>query len=220
MRVVVFAAVALALGACAREVKPVVDTASADIRCGFDRRALVINALLQKRAVSLDGAYNFRPLMSDGRLPATVSEVQDSDVLEGDQKITSSSRKYQIVRGSRYVIEPPTWRNYLLLPAPAPSTQKSGCKVKDANLEMMGTNQANAVFDASLAELTRDFRGMMFAHRLLRDRILSDAEIERVGAPIIVTDTTVTFDSRERQITSPARFEPVEKWSPFVGETK
>ena len=158
-------------------------------KAGMSARAQEIQQALMVRAQDYDKAFNFSVLMLEpGFLPPVITEGFDAYNQPNDNEARASDCMFRIERPARITPVAPTWRTYLLEGAP-PAVRPDGSVLPKGADEkrlwdywaQVGWNQgahlADQNYEANLARLTQDFRGM------LRFKILY--ELGAVNKPIL-----------------------------------
>ncbi len=110
-------------------------------------------------------------------VPPVIGEVHDVKERNGDQLLYLTLGAYQIVRPARLVLNPPTWRDYLIVNAAGPQTSLPALQPQNADEQSIydqayqaglakGILEARDTFDDNLNRLDRDYRGMQRYHQL------------------------------------------------------
>lgn len=199
-------------------------------RAGLSDRSKALIALFESRAVSLDSKFNFNPLViGSSVLPPVISESRDVVALEATSMRVAGA-VYHIDEPARFAMPTPTWRNWLYIgldesPVAIPTLNGAG-PTNSAERQLwdkltregyeQGRFQAQAVFDANLAQLQRVHDGMRRYFELWRRGMVS--------APIIATSSeileregpnTINVGNTLFRITAPTDFRAYQQWTPL-----
>ena len=191
-----------------------------------------INDDLEKISYELDQVYDFGPLVEhEGRiLPPIISEVHNSLQIKSSTESISSQVVYKIIQNARIIPVAPTWRQYLvknygaiedvnkvLLPKTA-AEKKIWAQAVEKGWEI-GLEQADRLFDANLARLERDYKGLLKFKLLSKQGIVSLPMVAEGEFGIKVGNKTLDVDQKIFRITKASDFNEAEKWEP-LGYTK
>lgn len=201
-------------------------------RAGMLARAEEINVSLRSREADLDRIYNFTTLfLREKVMPPVVVEARDSVTQDTDRMLRTADRIYRIDIPERLVTVVPTWRDYLytgLIAAEPVGQPHAALLPRDENERAVwergveegwsaGQRQADAVFDANMARLRRDYEGMLrYMLLLARGMITKPA--------VAASHSVVTGDSKEMKVNdtvyaitkSSGLVTKPESWSPTV----
>lgn len=172
------------------------------VQGGLARRAHEIRVMLDGRAVELDRVFDFsRMLLESNVLPPVLSEGGRQLRVDDPNTIRLVDQTFTIESQARFVTAAPTWRDYLMtsLSFPVPNAQ-SFLVPRTADERQawvgvvregwgVGVAQADAIFDANLARLKRDFDGMVLYRKLLAQNMVTKPFVAQ-------SDLGVTGDGR------------------------
>ena len=199
-------------------------------RAGLADRSREILVILDARAPQLDSRFNFNALViGNSVLPPSISESRDVVALENDAMRTAAG-VYRIDEHARFAMPTPTWRNWLYMGLDSGTVAVPNLGMNGPNNEAekslwkrlvkegyeSGRSQAQAVFDANLAQLERAHAGMV--------RYFDLWQRGMVSAPVIASDSevvtredsqTISVGTTLRRITQPADFQPFKGWKPL-----
>jgi len=182
------------------------DTATAlGAQGGLAWRADQIDCVLKAQQKKLDQVYNFRALvLQDNVMPPVLVEGHNPLNKSDCESIRAADIVYRIAKPPCFVTAPPTWREYLymrygkpeepdvtLLPKNREEAAAWNCFVRQG--WQQGIAQANQIFKANLARLTRDYQGMVNYHKLFAKNM--------VTAPFVAkANLGVTGDAKEMRV--------------------
>jgi defect-in-organelle-trafficking protein DotC len=196
-------------------------------RAGLAHRGGDFKRLLDGRADVLDKMFQFQTLLGPGGvLPPVIVEARDSESVAPDQ-LRTATRVFKIARAERLVAVPPTWRDYLytgLIASAAIDMPQDDARPKgDAEMKAWqdsvrqgwqeGQAQAQAIFEANLNRLTRDFNGMLRYSILLQQNIITPTQVAQSHRAVSGDTLEITMDDRLRRITQKAELQvDASKW--------
>jgi len=199
------------------------------VRGGFSYRARELRTLLEQRSDKLDRVFTFGPLVQYGRILAPVVElVEQVQAIDGDgTAMRETARVLRVTKPARLVTVQPTWRDWLtIMPMPVDADDTVLLPESDHDIAVwresvrqswaIGVKQADSVYLADLAVLTRDYEGMLRYRDLLVQGIVSPAEIGRSDLGIVREDAELRIGDNIYTIRSSAVFTEPEKWKPVV----
>lgn len=184
-------------------------------QAGFARRSYEIQQTVQKRSDELDEVYNFQGLILERNvLPPVLAEATNSLEATGSDTVRLTDHTYQIVSQARFVTTTPSWRDYLLQPisvqgpngeftlTPRDAKEK---RYWDAQLKegwADGVKQADQVFQAELARLDRDYKGMVLYRHLLSRRMVSTPFVAESNLGVTGDGNRIAVNDRILRITA------------------
>lgn len=199
-------------------------------RAGLSDRSKELMAMIESRSAKLDAQFNFNPMVIGASvLPPVISESEDVVALEATA-MRVAKQVYHIDEPARFAMPTPTWRNWLYIGLDSgvvvvPTLNGSGPnntaekqlweKVTREGYEQ-GRLQAQAVYDANLAQLERTHNGMRMYFGLWSRGMVS--------APIIASSSeileregpnTINVGNTLFRITAPTDFKAFDKWTPL-----
>ena len=172
-----------------------------------------INTRLESRRQYLD-QIDFKPLLiKQDRyyiLPPVIKEDNGRKMIrDSGRYLRLIDQSYYLETEAKFVLSPPTWRDYLLLSAPVPNEPTEAWlpqddqeqKIWDEALEQgfnTGIKQAQLTLRNKIAKLTSDYLGLI-RYRILEEKnMVSSPQIKETYAPIvgggqrlIIEDSTV-----------------------------
>lgn len=172
-----------------------------------------INCKLEHDKWYLETIYNFNGMMlTHGIVPPVLVEGNNSLNLADPNTIRVADKTYLIVKQARFATTPPNWREYLwltfnppdipqrfLLPQNREEQQVWRCAI-DMGWEK-GIEQASSIFQQNLAELKRDYRGMLLYRKLLEMRMISPPFVSRTELGVTGTGTDMRINDQVLRIT-------------------
>jgi len=191
------------------------DTAlSVGARGGLAWRAQQINAVSLKHEAMLYRLFNFNAIMLEKNvLPPVLIEGRNSLTLGGSDSIRIADRTYQILNQASFVTAPPTWREYLWLAYSPPETPDRTLLARTREERMVwkkyteegwraGVQQADLIFQESLARLKRDYEGMIRYRTLLAQNMVSPPFVAQMDMGITGGGSDLTVNDRILRITA------------------
>ena len=186
--------------------------------------------LLRQRAKVLDqldfGLLAFAP----HTLPPVVVEADDFYEQEDDRSAHQVRRMYRIVRDARIVYQYPSWRDYLRFEVSDVDIPSMDLRLKTprekatwrefaAKGVKIGRQTALAELEMGLAEMVRDYEGMLRALYLDRLGMLRLSRYEVLRNNAVVTDKALNMDDRILHLAEDDVFvAPPSRWRVFVRE--
>ena len=159
--------------------------------------------------------------------PPVVSEAINAMVIDGGGLDAAlADRVYHITENARIVSAPKMWRNYLerswggVTPPPdilRPNDEQERKKWKIWVHDgwEQGVQQADAIFQSDLAQLTSDFQGMIRYRMLLAQGMISPPYTAQVDRGITGGGSEMRIGDRAVEITGlPELQAGAEKWKP------
>jgi defect in organelle trafficking protein DotC len=143
------------------------------MRGGLAYRSRAIADLLEKQSERLDRVFPFQPvLLNPNLLPPVIIEATQTMDHTSDDHMVIADIVYRIHAPARLVSLAPTWREYLIYDAGfdprdlagwSPKNEQEAALFRSAVEEgfQLGIEQANAIFEANMARMTRDLKGMI-----------------------------------------------------------
>lgn len=158
-----------------------------------------INQLLDKRSSYLDVTYDFKDSVISYKgvyiLPPVISERKNDTEIIGGKVFLAKRQVFQMETSPRFVYQPPTWRNYLLL-TPAKPQQPDNSLLPRSKKEVeiwkravdkgwnTGIRQAIYVVNGRFAKLSRDLIGLDRYHLLVAAKVISEPIIKHSYTPV------------------------------------
>jgi hypothetical protein len=166
----------------------------------------IVEEIVKPRAQLLDELFDFSPLVSgNGKLvmiPPVATSAGEAIRLADSRTALGQDGSYSLISEARLAGVPPNWRHYLLKAPQGPQNlhkalrPKGGAEAKRWKKEVdrgwrLGLEQADRLFAANVAALTRDYVGMMIFKRLLLEKYAQEAGTQ---------ETITSLEVREREI--------------------
>lgn len=213
------------------------DTAlSLGSRAGLLARSEEIIVALKGKDADLDRIYNFSTLfLREKVMPPVIVEAQDAVTQNNDRVLRTSDRIYRIELPERLVTVVPTWRDYLYMGMLTSETvgQPHAALLPRNDAERLvweraveegwaaGQHQADAIFDANMARLRRDFEGMVRYMLLLAKGMITQPSVASSHKTVTgnakemnVNDTVYAITESSGLVTNP------KSWSPTLNRGK
>lgn len=181
---------------------------------GLAYRSKQINLSLEKKATSLNNVFNFYPLMLEHSvIPPVLIQADNTLSLSGPDALRISDKTYHIVKQASFVTSPPTWRNYIWMTFKTPelpnktllprNPQEEKIWKKYINLGWQkGIKQADQIFDVNLAQLKRDYQGMLLYRDLLTKRMISQPFIAKTDLGVTGDGNGININDQVLRITA------------------
>lgn len=183
-------------------------------------RTQQINASLQKNADKLNQIFDFNQLMLPHNVvPPVLLEADNSLNLDDAESIRLASKTYRIAHPARFATTPPNWREYLSINFAKPDVPDTALLPKDQAEASIwncylkigweqGLNQANAVFNANLNRLKRDYSGMVLYRKLLAQNIVSAPFVAKAELGVTGDANEIRINDQVLRITSQSELQP------------
>lgn len=201
-------------------------------RGGLAKRTFEIRQEIDARTRYLDRVFNFAQLLvsaPSGFLiePPIITESMNAMLIDIDGQTAAVSDKiYNIIRNSRIVSAPRTWRQYLerewgeVMPPPDILTPQDDeeRQVWSTHVKKgwkQGHQQADDIFKDDLARLESDFRGMIRYRMLLAQGMVSPPYALQVDRGVTGGGDEMRIGDRAVQITGiPELMTGADTWKP------
>lgn len=177
-------------------------------------RAKYINEQLVKQGRRLDAIYDFNSLILEHSiLPPVLLEGRNTLNLADAQTIRISDRTYKVAKQARFVTTPPNWRQYLWMDYKQPEYPHLTLlpKTKDERILWQncvekgwknGIEQANTIFEESIARIKEDFTGMILYRKLLAMNMVSPPYVSDTDLGVTGDGGEIRIDDRVLRITA------------------
>jgi defect-in-organelle-trafficking protein DotC len=193
-----------------------------------------INQTLQQKADHLSKIYDFSRLMilgPDGTqvLPPVISEAKKTyETQEAGKSLRVADSFYEIIQQARFAPVAPLWHSYLLREYTPPTPPPDEILPKsDGERDMWrrwitegwmkGVAQAEAIFQADLNRLERDYTGMVRYRQLLAEGKVSAPVVAKGDFGVTGTGNDMRVNDRALRITrDPLLNTDPSKWSAAV----
>lgn len=198
---------------------------------GYNHRQKAISKVLRDNAEALDVVFDFRGIMlmdNEARLlapPVVSSANREISVSPDGQTLRTVAVRYQVLKPQRFVIEPPTWRNYFVgvaRPVAVPplftdhqiDRRKWNAAIEDG--WRAGADHAMAVFTSGLAEMSRDRAGMIRFHLLLQAGLMRKPVVQNQYDAVTGNASDMAIEDAVVRVAVPASLElDPDKWEPI-----
>ena len=190
------------------------------VRSGLARRSYEVGQIIMENQSMLDSIYNFAAMVLDKNvLPPVLQEAQNSLNQSGSDTIRIVDATYRIERQAQFVTAPPNWRDYLMrdfryttdVPSSAllPTTDGEKAIWQQFVSEgwKVGMDQANQIFDRSLARLERDYKGMILYKSLLAKGMISKPYVAEADLGVTGDGNSININDRILRITAKPQLE-------------
>jgi defect-in-organelle-trafficking protein DotC len=183
-------------------------------RSGLAWQAKIIDDKLSSRERDLDQTYNFYAmLLHHDILPPVLVEAYQPLNLASPDTIRLAQKVYKIETQAHFVTAPPTWREYLWLNFPQPALpDKTLLPCTHAERRIwnhyvaigwaQGIKQADHIFDANLARLNRDYKGMILYRKLLAANMVSEPFVAKAELGITGDGNSMRIGDEVLRITA------------------
>lgn len=198
---------------------------------GLANRAREIDKMLACNSDDLSSAYNFNRMLLDKNIIPPVLEYSEQSLnLANPDIIRISDNIYKIIKQARFVTAAPTWRDYLWLNYQKPPLPDSTLLPKDQRERKIwqeyirigwkkGLDQADTIYNNNLAELKRDFKGMMLYQELLSKNMVTKPFVSEanIGITSNADQSEIRVNDRILRITAVPKLNPNSKqWHPVL----
>jgi len=173
------------------------------IRRGFIEEAERIAASIDlATAIRLDARYDFsKQMIGNHLLPPVIGELRGVQEHSSDRLLYLTVGAYRILRQARLVLEPPNWRDYLLVQAVEPRTSSSALRPENVDEQAIydqamqvgvarGIQEARDTFEDNLSRLESDYGGMERYHELHRRGAVSLPIVKESGRSLRLADSS------------------------------
>jgi defect-in-organelle-trafficking protein DotC len=192
---------------------------------GLAHRARQIDKILLCNSRDLTNTYDFNNLILDKNvLPPVLEYSEQSLNLASPDIIRVSDNIYKIIKQAHFVTTAPTWRDYLWLSYKKPALPDSTLLPRDKRERKIwkeyidigwknGMKQADTIHANGLAELKRDFQGMMLYRKLLSQNMVSKPFVAEanIGVTSNVDRSEIRVNDRVLRITAIPKLNPNSK---------
>lgn len=198
---------------------------------GYNFRQEAIASLLSENAEALDVIFDFRSIMlmdNEARLlapPVVAGANREISVSNDGQKLRTVAVRYHVLKPQRFVIEPPSWRNYFVgisYPVRVPALftdHQIDRKMWNTAIEdgwRAGTAHAMTVFISGLSEMSRDRAGMIRFHLLQQAGLMNLPVVDNQYDAVTGTASDMAIEDAVVRISIPASLElDPDKWEPI-----
>lgn len=200
---------------------------------GLHWKSMQISAYLESHSDQLDRIFNFNALlMKHNVLPPVVAQYGKTYALENSTTVRISDKEIKMVSPARFVTVAPTWRNYIHIEFAEPEDPPESLLPETALEEAMwregieigwelGVEQANAIFQKSLSQLSLDFEGMILYHILHIQNMISAPYTETTNLGVTGDTDGLRLNDKVITIEKPSILNPqTQQWHPILYDEK
>ena len=203
------------------------------MRGGLAWRTHEINQRLDRFADPLSRTYNFRQLLmaAPGGVyvepPIIEEQLEALQIADKGQSAALTDKVLSITNNAKLVTTARDWRTYLIrewgkpesppdILLPQTDEERKNWKNWVAQGWAQGVEQANDIFAADIAQLTRDFTGMVRYRKLLAEAIVSAPYAGLVERGVTGGGLEMRIGDRAVTITGPAQLKTQSQtWHPI-----
>ncbi|MDR2386149.1 MAG: type IV secretion system DotC family protein [Deltaproteobacteria bacterium] len=168
----------------------------------------ILSQIVTPREKLLDELFDFTPLVSDnGKLyliPPVATSAGEAIRLADSRTALGQDKSYSLISKAKLAGIAPNWRHYLMnVPQGPPEIHKTlrpkgGLELKKWKKEVdrgwkLGLEQADRLFASNLAELSRDYLGMMIFKRLVFEDYARQAGTQETITDLEVKEREIVF---------------------------
>ncbi|MCL5260519.1 MAG: type IV secretion system DotC family protein [Gammaproteobacteria bacterium] len=202
-------------------------------QAGLAWRSKQINVTLNKQKRNLDHVFDFNYLLLEHNvLPPVLMESRNTLNLADQNTIRAADRTYKIVYPPRFVTAPPTWRDYIWMAYKRPETPSNSLLPRGPDERAVwneytnmgwseGIAQADEIFTANIARLSRDIQGMILYRKLLAQNMVSAPFVSQADLGVTGGGNDLNINDRILRITTIPELKANPKvWNPVVAGKK
>lgn len=196
---------------------------------GLAYRSKQINASLEKKSNYLSNVFNFAPLMlAHSVVPPVLVQADNTLSLSGPDSLRISDKTYRIAKQAAFVTAPPTWRNYLWMTFKTPELPNKTLLPRNPQEETIwkkyiligwnkGVPQADQIFNVNLAQLKRDYQGMLLYRDLLAKHMISEPFVAKTDLGVTGDGNGININDQVLRITATPQLQTNSKeWQPIL----
>jgi defect-in-organelle-trafficking protein DotC len=196
---------------------------------GLAYRSKQINASLEKKSTSLNNVFNFNPLMLEHSVvPPVLIQADNTLSLSGPDALRISDKTYRIAKQATFVTAPPTWRNFLWMTFKTPELPDKTLLPRNPQEEKVwkkyiaigwqkGIAQADQIFNVNLAQLKRDYQGMLLYRDLLAKHMISQPFVAKTDLGVTGDGNGININDQVLRITATPQLQTNSKeWQPVL----
>lgn len=200
---------------------------------GLHWKSKQITAYLNAHSDELDKIFNFNSLlMKHNVLPPVVAQYGKTYSLENDSSVRISDKELKMVKPARFVTVAPSWRDYIHIEYAAPDDPPESLLPETAKEEAiwreaielgweLGVDQANAIFQNALSQLSLDFEGMILYHVLHIQNMISAPYTETTNLGVTGDNQGLRLNDKIITIEKPSVLNPqTQQWHPILYDEK
>lgn len=177
----------------------------------------------------LSNVFNFNPLMLEHSvLPPVLIQADNTLSLSAPDSLRISDKTYRIAKQAAFVTTPPTWRNYLWMVFKTPELPNKTLLPRTPQEERLwkkyiaigwhkGIAQANQIFNVNLAQLKRDYEGMLLYRDLLAKHMISAPFVAKTNLGVTGDGNGININDQVLRITAAPQLQTDSKeWQPVL----
>lgn len=193
-----------------------------------------ITEQLENIAFKLDDLTNIKALMLDDFVvPPVMSVIDGATKLINSKRIVQTDKSFKILKPSKMVLRPPTWRDYLLympkpIDKPHPAVLPENLKEKATWQKylkkgwMDGQDHANNLFKLRWKKFLTDYKGMITYHLLATQKIISSPNVNTSTDAVYLSDDGKELEINKKiwHIAKPMGFAEERNWKVIVSSRR
>lgn len=196
---------------------------------GLAYRSKQINTALDRKATSLDNVFNFSPLMLEHSVvPPVLVQATNTFSISGPDSLRISDKTYRILKQAEFVTTPPTWRTYIRMKFKTPELPNKTLLPRNPQEEKIwkkytaigwktGEKQADRIFNVNLAQLKRDYQGMLLYRDLLAKHMISEPFVAKTDLGVTGDGNGININDQVLRITATPQLQTNSKeWQPVI----
>jgi defect-in-organelle-trafficking protein DotC len=196
---------------------------------GLAYRSKQINQSLEKKSTYLNNVFNFNPIMLEHSVvPPVLIQANNTLSISGPDSLRISDKTYRIAKQAEFVTTPPTWRTYLWMKFKTPELPNKTLLPRNPQEEQVwkkyiaigwgkGEKQADRIFKVNLAQLKRDFQGMLLYRDLLAKHMISQPFVAKTDLGVTGDGNSININDQVLRITATPQLQTNSKeWQPVL----
>ena len=202
--------------------------AQAGLRSISDR----INKFLESRVAVLDKIYDFNQLLLPHHIlpPVISANYNTSTLAENSLSLSINGEAYHIVKPAKFVVTPPTWRDYLFMSYAKPRLPDPGLLPKNNEEQQIwdkaiesawqdGVKQGMSMFQTNMHYLTRDFQGMLLFKKMIIKGMITMPQVSIKQYGITGDNSNLVIDNKLWKLNQNAQFNlNATQWQPVLAD--
>jgi len=196
---------------------------------GLAYRSKQINESLEKKSTYLNNVFNFNPLMLEHSVvPPVLVQASNTLSISGPDSLRISDKTYRIAKQAEFVTTPPTWRTYVWMTFKMPELPNKTLLPRNPDEEKVwkkyvsigwhtGELQADRIFNVNLAQLKRDYQGMLLYRDLLAKHMISEPFVAKTDLGVTGDGNSININDQVLRITATPQLQTNSKeWQPVL----
>jgi defect-in-organelle-trafficking protein DotC len=196
---------------------------------GLAYRSKQINQSLEKKSTYLNNVFNFNPIMLEHSVvPPVLIQANNTLSISGPDSLRISDKTYRIAKQAEFVTTPPTWRTYLWMKFKTPELPNKTLLPRNPQEEQVwkkyiaigwgkGEKQADRIFKVNLAQLKRDYQGMLLYRDLLAKHMISQPFVAKTDLGVTGDGNSININDQVLRITATPQLQTNSKeWQPVL----